>query len=1200
MHLRRACVLGIAAALALSLPSLTPAVSAAPAAAVGPGVVRAEADATANADPTTPVTPTTPAADASADAAGTASANAGAASDASSAADGVVVDATAAAGSDAAATGADSGAADAGSAGADSGAGAAGGGPAIPSDTEASTDAAAQNEPDDGAPRGPNGGLASNSPGPENQQTPDGTEQQGMRAFAAATTALIGDNYPAKYKNLPWPYQTNNIWDEWNFAYRQCTSFVSWRLNSANGIPFSNQYGGVTRWGDAGQWAATARSLNIRVDTTPEVGAVAWSGPYYGDASAFGHVGWVADVLSDGRVVIEEYNAGWAGAYSTRTVSRSQFQGYIHIADIVKPFTKTGTASISGVAMVNGTLTASASGWSPAATSYTYRWMRNGTVIAGAKSATYQPTLADLGNKISVEVTGNRSQYRASSAISSSTAAVLMSDVNGDGIDDSQQLLPWNSDVNGDGFPDAVGFAANGVTVSLGSKTGFGAAKTWVNGFGTALGWSTSTNPRSLIDVNGDGKADVVGFANDGVYVATSTGTKFNTASRWLVGMSQNAGWTVQSHPRTLADVTGDGLPDVVGFASDGVYVAVNTGSGFRDPVRWSTGYGTIMGWSTAENPRWLEDVNGDGKDDVVGIASDGLYVSLSTGNSFSSMRRWGTGFGLAGGWTAKSHPRMIADVTGDGLPDVVGFAGDGVYVSVNTGSSFQQMQRWVGGFGTTNGWKVGQHPRVLADINGDGRADVVGFDDAGVTVAMSTGSGFSAGARWSSEFASSTWRADRQPRIVTDANGDGKADIVAFDTGGVRVALSSGSRFNASQLQLATMGYSAGGWRVESHPRSVSVQSLSSVKVPTVAGQVRVGEKLTASVSAWQPRPVAQTFQWLRNGKAIAGATATTYTLTAEDAGTQVSFRVSGAKSGYATAVRTSAATVVAAGQLRAEVPKITGTPKAGTTLQATAGTWAPGSTKLSYQWLRNGNPISGATRATYRLEPGDVAHRIAVTVTGAAPGYTTASRSSASIKVAGAPVVPTVPPFADVPKTHKFSREINWMFTSGMTQGVKQSTGKPKYLPDAAVSRWETALFLYRLAAVKSEAPPAKSPFVDVPTSMKYYTEIAWMNTAGLASGSRTADGYVFTKDAVVTREQLSAFLYRLDAPQNFTPPKQSPFADVPTTHPFYREISWMHASGISSGFKQSNGTTLFAPKATVSRGEMAAFLYRMETRG
>jgi len=35
-------------------------------------------------------------------------------------------------------------------------------------------------------------------------------------------------------------------------------------------------------------------------------------------------------------------------------------------------------------------------------------------------------------------------------------------------------------------------------------------------------------------------------------------------------------------------------------------------------------------------------------------------------------------------------------------------------------------------------GWRVEKHPRFLADVTGDGHADIVGFGDAGVYVALS------------------------------------------------------------------------------------------------------------------------------------------------------------------------------------------------------------------------------------------------------------------------------------------------------------------------------------------------------------------------------------------------------------------------------------------------------------------------------
>lgn len=1042
--------------------------------------------------------------------------------------------------------------------------------------------------------RGANGGLVSDSPGPADARPWDGSAIAPLTN--ASGRALIGDNYPQKYKQLPmFPIR----WDEWNFAHRQCTSFVAWRLNTANKIPFSNQYGGLVRWGNASEWGDSARSLGIRVDRTPEVGAIAWSGPYYGGASEFGHVAWVADVLSDGRVVIEEYNYGWAGAYFSRTIRPDEFQGYIHIADLTSPFTKTTKPTISGAAMVGGTLTATVSGWTPKPTSYRYRWLRDGAVIPGATKANYQPVLADFGTRITVEATGDLRGYRPAATVSAATGAVQMVDSNGNGIDDTQEILPWNSDVNGDGLPDAVGFASNGVQVALRTQTGFGQAKTWGSGFGTETGWTPSRHPRTLVDVNGDGKSDVVGFADDGVYVSLSTGSGFSAMKRWSAQFGSADGWAVAHHPRTLVDVNGDGLADIVAFASDGVYVAVNTGKGFAGMKKWYDGFGTAKGWTVDKTPRFLQDMNGDGRPDVVGISNAGVYVALNTGTKFAAAKQWSAQFAGKDGWALVAHPRALADVNGDGRPDLVGFASDGVYVAINTGSSLRPMTLWRGGFGTAAGWLVGTHPRVLADVNGDGRADVIGFDNDGVLVALSTGSGFAAPTRWTGEFGARDWRNNTLPRQVTDVDGDGRADIVGFSAAGVRIARSSGSGFGASRIEHAGMGTSAGGWFVAEHPRSVGILTLAQRPTPQISGQVRVGEQLAASPGQWQPAPVQLTSQWLRDGKAIPGATGTKYTLTPADRGTQISFRSTGAKPAHATVTRVSASHTVAPGVLSTTSPRITGTPSVGATLTAQSGTWGPGTVQLSFQWFRNGTAIPGATGTSYRVASGDVARRLTVAVTGTKTGYTSAVRSSATVKVLGTPAPPAQPPFADVSANHKFAREIGWMSTSGMSTGVKQPSGKPKYLPKGQVTREAMAAFLFRLAADKSFTAPKSSPFVDVPTNHQFYREIAWMHETGLSTGIKTSRGLVYDPKAPVSREAMAAFLFRLEKP-TYTAPARSPFADVGPGDRFSREISWMYDSGLSTGIRQPGGKPKYSPAAAVSREAMAAFLYRLETGG
>ena len=134
-------------------------------------------------------------------------------------------------------------------------------------------------------------------------------------------TVFAVDDYP--YKNQSYgTYRVPQDVDPWNFYYRECTSFVAWRLNNNNGVAFTNWYGGV-KWGNAGNWGNAASSIGITVNNTPAVGAVAWW--------STGHVAWVSAVNGN-SVTIEEYNYGYNGNYNTRQVSN--VSGYIHIKDL--------------------------------------------------------------------------------------------------------------------------------------------------------------------------------------------------------------------------------------------------------------------------------------------------------------------------------------------------------------------------------------------------------------------------------------------------------------------------------------------------------------------------------------------------------------------------------------------------------------------------------------------------------------------------------------------------------------------------------------------------------------------------------------------------------------------------------------------------------------------------------------------------
>ncbi|NQX28343.1 S8 family peptidase [Microbacteriaceae bacterium VKM Ac-2854] len=183
----------------------------------------------------------------------------------------------------------------------------------------------------------------------------------------------------------------------------------------------------------------------------------------------------------------------------------------------------------------------------------------------------------------------------------------------------------------------------------------------------------------------------------------------------------------------------------------------------------------------------------------------------------------------------------------------------------------------------------------------------------------------------------------------------------------------------------------------------------------PTITGTPTVGQKLTAVPGAWSPAPVTLAYQWKRGGAAIAGATASSYTLTAADANSAITVSVTGTKSGFAAVTKTSAAvTVQPAPLVLTPTPTISGTAAVGNTLTANAGTWDAGVT-IGYQWKRSGVAIGGATAKTYVLVAADAGTTITVSVTGTKTGSATTTKTSAPTGViAGGAVlsgsVPTI----------------------------------------------------------------------------------------------------------------------------------------------------------------------------------------------
>ena len=111
----------------------------------------------------------------------------------------------------------------------------------------------------------------------------------------------------------------------------------------------------------------------------------------------------------------------------------------------------------------------------------------------------------------------------------------------------------------------------------------------------------------------------------------------------------------------------------------------------------------------------------------------------------------------------------------------------------------------------------------------------------------------------------------------------------------------------------------------------------------------------------------------------------------------------------------------------------------------------------------------------------------------------------------------------------------------------------------------------------------------FSDVPQDHPFFPEVSWLADTRITTGFPNG---AYGPTLPVNRAAMAAFLYRFSEVEGYTPPTTSPFSDVPTGHPFYKEIAWLAQSGITAGY--SDGT--FGPELTISRQAMAAFLFRM----
>jgi surface antigen len=184
--------------------------------------------------------------------------------------------------------------------------------------------------------------------------------------------------------------------------------------------------------------------------------------------------------------------------------------------------------------------------------------------------------------------------------------------------------------------------------------------------------------------------------------------------------------------------------------------------------------------------------------------------------------------------------------------------------------------------------------------------------------------------------------------------------------------------------------GYSA-GVSVSEPTAPVVAGAITRVAKPVLAGEPEVGRVLTVTPAQWSPTPTARSYRWRLDGVWQQELTGTSLTLTQAMVGKTVSV-VEVARAPGFTQVANASGEVgpVVAGTIELSEPfRASGAARNGDQLTFTRGTWSPRDARVSFEWLRDGSVVPGATAATYPLTDADVGRRITVRATVSKPRY-------------------------------------------------------------------------------------------------------------------------------------------------------------------------------------------------------------------
>ncbi|MDA2491774.1 FG-GAP-like repeat-containing protein [Bacillus cereus group sp. MYBK132-2] len=323
-------------------------------------------------------------------------------------------------------------------------------------------------------------------------------------------------------------------------------------------------------------------------------------------------------------------------------------------------------------------------------------------------------------------------------------------------------------------------------------------------------------------DFDGDGIAEIPVTSPWGIGILKLSGNTI-TAPMMAPNGTRFGDWllnTTDNRFDLMADFDGDGKTELLVTSPWGIGILKLLGSTLTAPMTAPNGtrFGDWLLNTTDNRFGPVGDFDGDGKDEILVTSPWGISILKLSGNTFTvlMMAENGTRFDS---WllnTADNRFSLVGDVDGDGKDEIVITSPWGIGILKLSGNTLTAPMMAPNGT-RFDGWllnTVDNHLHTLADLDGDGKDEIVITSPWGIGILKLSGSTLTAlmmapnGTRFGGWLLNTL---DNRVGPAADFDGDGKAELFISSPWGIGVLKLEGNTFTVSMI--APNGTRFGGW---------------------------------------------------------------------------------------------------------------------------------------------------------------------------------------------------------------------------------------------------------------------------------------------------------------------------------------------------------------------------------------------------